>query len=119
VVERAFPGFEGLKETVTVKEEWYSLKEFSRAARVLLVMRTKEMEGQPYGRPDYPLAWAKPYGAGRVWFNAMGHREDVWEADYFQGMLTGAFRWTAGQVEAELTPNLMQVAPKADELPPR
>lgn len=119
VIDRTFPGFEGLDEDITVKEEWYSLKEFSRAAQVLLVMRTKGMEGNPYERADYPLAWAKPYGEGRVWFNAMGHREDVWDAEYFQAMLTGAFRWTAGRVDVELKPNLAAVAPNADELPPR
>ncbi len=119
VIDPAFPGFVGLDAELTVKEEWYSLKEFSPANRVLLVMQTAGMEGKPYQRPDYPLAWAKPYGQGRVWFNAMGHREDVWDASYFQSMLTGAVQWTAGRVPGSVTPNLAEATPRSGELPPR
>ncbi len=27
----------------------------------------------------YPIAWLQNYGDGRVFYNAMGHREDVWQ----------------------------------------
>ncbi len=119
VIDAQFPGFETLGDAITVKEEWYSLKEFSPAMHVLLVMRTAGMEGNPYQRADYPIAWAKPYGQGRVWFNAMGHREDVWDADFFKAMVTGGVRWSAGRVDAAIAPNLTTVAPGAAELPPR
>lgn len=119
VVTNKFPGFESVGAEITVKEEWYSLKEFSPSNHVLLVMRTAGMEGKPYQRADYPLAWAKPYGNGRVWFNAMGHRDDVWDADYFKAMLEGAFRWTAGRVDAVIHPNVTEVTPQADQLPPQ
>ncbi|HEX2099619.1 MAG TPA: ThuA domain-containing protein, partial [Candidatus Synoicihabitans sp.] len=50
-------------------------------------------------------------GRGRVAYNAMGHREDVWESEAFQSMLVGTLRWAAGRVDADLTPNLEKVAP--------
>lgn len=112
-----FPGFGGLGENVEVKEEWYSLKEFAPDNHVLLVMETEGMEGSDYNRPNYPLAWARNHGNGRVWFNALGHREDVWTAEYFQNMVVGGISWAAGLQDATLTPNLFTVAPGADTLP--
>ncbi len=118
VIDSKFPGFEGLGAEMTLKEEWYSLKEFSPLDHVLLVIKTAGMEGSDYARGDYPIAWAKPYGEGRVWYNAMGHREDVWDSAEFQAMLVGALRWTGGRIEADITPNLLQAAPDAHDLPP-
>lgn len=117
VVAPAFPGFEKLGEAIEVQEEWYSLKEFAPDLQVLLVMETDGMEGSDYQRPPYPLAWARRHGEGRVAYNAMGHREDVWESAAFQSMLMGAIRWAAGAVEATIEPNLEQVAPQHATLP--
>jgi uncharacterized protein len=111
VVAPGFPGFGQLGNEIQVMEEWYTLKEFAPDLHVHLVMETEGMDGTDYVRPPYPLAWARRHGQGRVAYNAMGHREDVWESAAFQSMLIGAVRWAAGAVEAELTPNLEQVAP--------
>jgi len=111
VTDPAFPGFGELGSEVKVKEEWYTLKEFAPNLHVLLVMDTKGMEGSDYARPDYPIAWARAYGKGRVAYNAMGHREDVWDSAAYQSMLVGAIKWAAGAAKADVTPNLDQVAP--------
>lgn len=113
-----FPGMADLGEFIEVMEEWYSLKEFGADNHVLLVMETMGMDGSDYARPNYPLAWARRYGRGKVWFNAMGHREDVWDADYFQSMLAGGINWVAGRAEAVTPANLWEVAPEADVMPP-
>lgn len=83
VVDSTFPGMEDLGASIQVEEEWYSLKEFAADQHVLLVMETEGMEGKPYERPNYPISWARRYGEGRVYYNAMGHREDVWDSGYF------------------------------------
>jgi type 1 glutamine amidotransferase len=74
-------------------------------------METAGMEGSDYQRPPYPIAWARLHGKGRVAYNAMGHREDVWDSEAFQSMLVGALKWAGGLVDADVTPNLEQVAP--------
>ena len=51
---------------------------------------------------------------GRVYYNAMGHREDVWTNDLFKNMLIGAVRWTSGEVDVEIPANLEEVAPGAN-----
>lgn len=117
VVAPEFPGFGGLGAELKVMEEWYSLKEFAPNLRVQLVMETKGMNGSDYARPAYPIAWARSYGKGRVAYNAMGHREDVWDSAAFQSMLLGAIQWAGRQVDADVTPNLTTVAPGSATLP--
>lgn len=112
ITDRKFPGFDGFGDELKVNEEWYTLKDFAADNRVLLVMQTAGMQGGDYARPPYPLAWARPHGKGRVAYNAMGHREDVWDSAYFQSMLTGMLKWAGKRVEADVTPNLEQVAPQ-------
>lgn len=47
---------------------------------------------------DLPLAWTKPYGAGRVYYNALGHFDAAWDEPDFRGQLRGGLRW-AGRLE--------------------
>jgi type 1 glutamine amidotransferase len=77
VVDPTFPGLVGSGEAFTIKEEWYSLKNFAND-HILLVLETDGMQGSEYKRPPFPLAWARKEGKGRVYYNAMGHRDDVW-----------------------------------------
>jgi type 1 glutamine amidotransferase len=118
VADPAFPGMAALGEAWTCHEEWYSNKEFADDLHVLLVMESAGMEGVDYERPPYPLAWARGYGKGRVWFTGMGHREDVWDAPRFRSMLTGALLWAGGRVDADVSPNIAAVTPQAHVLPP-
>jgi type 1 glutamine amidotransferase len=49
------------------------------------------------GRPaDLPVAWRKPSGSGRVFYTALGHREEVWQDVRFQRHLLGGIRWALG-----------------------
>ncbi len=111
VIDPAFPGFDKIGAEIKVTEEWYSLKEFAPNNHVLLRMETASMQGSDYARPSYPLAWARSYGKGRVIFNAMGHREDVWDSAAYQSMLIGSIKWAAGIAKADVASNLEKVAP--------
>lgn len=45
------------------------------------------------GEPgDLPLAWARSYGAGRVFYTALGHREELWRDQRFQQHILGGIR---------------------------
>ena len=118
VIDPHFPGCGEMHDSFECQEEWYSLKEFAPSLHVLLLLQTAGMQGSEYQRPPYPLAWARAYGGGRVWYNAMGHREDVWDSERFQAMLIGGIEWAGGRVKAEVPPNLEQVAPAANTIPP-
>jgi hypothetical protein len=117
VVDHNFPGFHDLPETIRLNEEWYSLKDFSSNLHVLLVQETEGMEGPHYERPPYPETWARMYGKGRVFYTSMGHREDVWTNPMFHDILFGGIAWAVRNVNADVTPNIAEVAPHAMENP--
>ena len=74
------------------------------------------MDGAMYQRPPFPATWARKHGKGRVFFSSMGHREDVWTNKTFQQVLLGGIAWALGNVDADITPNIGKVTPKAEQL---
>ena len=113
-----FPGVKGqdLGDSFELNEEWYALKNFAKDLRVILVQETEGMRGDCYQRPDFPATWARMHGKGRVYYTSLGHREDVWTNPMCQKIILGGFAWAMGNVDADLTPNLDQVTPKANQL---
>jgi type 1 glutamine amidotransferase len=46
---------------------------------------------------DYPQAWYRTFGAGRSFYTALGHRDDIWSNDpVFRAHLLGGIRWALG-----------------------
>jgi len=113
VIDPKFPGFENVGDRFAFQEEWYSLKDFSPDDHVLTVMDAPNMKGPMYDRPAYPNTWARSEGKGRVWYTALGHREDVWTNPTFQQILVGGIKWALGDVPADVTPNIQTAAPGA------
>jgi hypothetical protein len=72
----------------------------------------------PYQRPPFPVAWTRLHGQGRVFFSAIGHREDTWLNPVFLDFLFGGLKWAVRETKADTTPNLKQAAPGAFQLPP-
>ncbi len=113
VVDNKFPGFEKAGDSFVMHEEWYSLKDFRDDLHCLTVIDAPAMKGPMYDRPAYPTTWARAEGKGRVYYSALGHREDVWTNETFQNMLIGAIRWTTGEADTEIPANIKEVAPGA------
>ena len=113
VIDPKFPGFEKVGDSFAFNEEWYSLKDFARDDHALTVIDAPHMKGTMYERPPYPNTWARAEGKGRVWYSAMGHRDDVWTNPTFQQILVGGIKWAIGEVPADVTPNLQTAAPGA------
>lgn len=118
VTDKSFPGLKASGEALEVLEEWYSLKNFAPDIHVLQVLETKGMRNPDYQRPPFPVTWARRHGKGRVWYTALGHREDVWTNPAFHELVLGGLSWATGQSEADTTPNLEKVAPGAGTIPP-
>jgi len=117
VTSPGFPGVEGLGKSFRLLDEWYAMKNFAKDMHVILAEDNEGMEGPMYQRPPFPSTWARGHGKGRVFYTAMGHREDVWTNPVFQQVLLGGIAWALGNVEADVTPNIAQATPKADQLP--
>jgi uncharacterized protein len=60
-----------------------------------------DRSGQP---TDMLIAWCKDYGKGKVFYTALGHREDVWESEPYRRHILGAIRWATGLAKGDATP---------------
>lgn len=112
-IDPKFPGAEAFNGA-KFKEEWYSLKNFAPDLHVILAQECTGMKGPMYQRGMYPETWARKHGNGPVFYTSMGHREDVWTRPDFQNLVVGALKWTSGQIEVDITPNIQQATPEAN-----
>jgi type 1 glutamine amidotransferase len=115
VVSPQFPGAKGVQD-FNMHEEWYALKNFAPDLHVILAQDCEGMKGAMYQRGLFPATWVRQQGKGRVFYTSMGHREDVWTNPTFQQILLGGIAWALRNVEADVTPNMAKVTPKATEL---
>jgi uncharacterized protein len=60
-----------------------------------------------YERPnrDYPVAWIKQYGKGRVYYNSLGHMPETMMSKQIMGHVFAAIQFLVGDLEADATPN--------------
>lgn len=114
VVDANHPTMPHIKDGWTVNDEWYLFTEFQHENMHVLALldpgeeRSKQ---EKYALPNYPVIWCSTPGKGRVFYNAMGHREDVWENEIFQHAYVDAIQWASGKGEAAATPNFADVVP--------
>ncbi|NLX14363.1 MAG: ThuA domain-containing protein [Phycisphaerales bacterium] len=88
------------EEWIVVDEIYHHDRIFRDKIHVLMSVDTKKTNLEPQGmKPDgdYPLAWTNTYGQGRVFYTAMGHREDMWTNPTFQEHLLGGIAWALGK----------------------
>jgi hypothetical protein len=64
---------------------------------------------------DYPVAWAKMYGKGRVFYAAIGHDTQAWDNPDISRMYYEAIKWSMGLTNAEVKPHPLP----AGVLPPQ
>lgn len=76
-------------------DEWYRFRSAGSGGTVLLSFDRNPPDGVGVaGEPvNLPLAWRKPYGSGRVFYTALGHRAEVWADPRFRTHLREAIRW--------------------------
>jgi type 1 glutamine amidotransferase len=109
VEDPEFPGMGHLPRNITLHDEIYQIKDFSREnVRVLLRLDAGKVDLSPNGvrRKDneFAVIWARKYGKGRVLYNGLGHRQDVWERGDIQRMWLEMVRWSMGDLPGDATP---------------
>lgn len=107
----------GWSEGISFTDEWYTMKNYARDLHVILVQETTMMKGDCYRRPHYPIVWARPHGQGRVYYCGLGHTTFVWKEPFFREMLTNGIDWAMGNKYVDITPNIAQVTPGANQFP--
>lgn len=93
-----FPIMRGFPARVTLHDEHYQLKGFSRST--LKVLAHLDSSTLDLSRPlvhrkdgDFPVAWAKMYGKGRVFYSTLGHEPVLWDKGPVSQMYFQALRW--------------------------
>ena len=117
VIASHFPGTDrlGCAEGLSFTDEWCAQRNFAKDLHVILVQETGLMKGACYRRPDYPNTWARRHGQGRVFYTALGQREEVWTNPFFQAIVLGGIAWALGTVQAKAEPNIDRVTPHANQ----
>ncbi len=104
----SFPATRHLPPVFTFTDEFYQTKDFSRAnARVLLRLDTSKLppnSGFHGADDDFPLAWAKMYGKGRVFYSSLGHDAKTWDNPDVYHLYFEAIKWALGMTEADVSP---------------
>ena len=111
-----FPATKHFPASFQFNDEFYQPKEHSRDK--IDVMLRLDLSNVPASdslhlKGDYPLAWAKMYGKGRVFFGSFAHSSETWDIRNIQQMYFEAMRWALGLTDAELKPHPMTPAPPA------
>lgn len=100
------PACRHLPPTWKVFDEIYQFKNFDRSKVHGLLALDKHPNNKTPG--DYPISWCKDFGKGRVFYTALGHREDVWDpnapdrknpkelAEAYQKHILEGIKWAAG-----------------------
>jgi type 1 glutamine amidotransferase len=92
VEDEQHPATAGLGSRFTMTEEFYTFRDNPRP-RVHVLLRLDPASVGASG--DYPLAWTQTYGAGRSYYNALGHFSETWRDARFQSQIVGAIQWLA------------------------
>jgi type 1 glutamine amidotransferase len=112
VEDPAFPAMKAFPAVFTIRDEMYQAKDFSRDdIRVLLRLDTSKVDMKHAGvhrtDGDYPQAWVKKYGRGRVFVSSFGHEVQAWDNPALQTMWLEAIKWSLGLTDADITPRPM------------
>ena len=100
-----FPATKHFPPAFSISDEFYQAKSFSPNARVLLRLDVSKMPPHPELRnKDFPLAWAKTYGKGRVFYSSFAHDAATWDNRDVALMYFEAIKWALGMTEGDATP---------------
>lgn len=104
------PATKHLGKTFEITDEIYQFRTPYDRSHLHILMRLdpsieKERRRGKRNDDDYALAWIHKYGQGRVFYTALGHRDDVWKDERFQKHMLGGLRFILGLEDADTTPS--------------
>lgn len=104
VEDKKHPSTRHLGGSQRVFDEIYLFQNYDPSRfHKLLSLDKHPNEGTP---GYYPIAWSRREGKGRVFYTALGHRQDVWNAPWYQRHLLGGIRWALGLEKGDAKPQV-------------
>ena len=109
VEDNEHPATKHLGNSFKIFDEMYQFKNYSREnVRVLMALDPTSVD---LNKPDvhrtdgdFATAWCRTYGKGRVFYTALGHREEVWRDERYQKHVVNGILWALGDLEGDATP---------------
>ena len=101
----SFPAVRHFPSAFVKYDEIYQPKAWSRdKVNVLLSLDPSKLNYDNNPRihradHDFPVAWSKLYGKGRVFYSTLGHTEDAWQDPDIRKMYFEAIKWTLCMTE--------------------
>jgi type 1 glutamine amidotransferase len=109
VEDPAFPAVAHFPGAFTIKDEIDVVKTWSREEiNVLLRMDESKLDYAAAAIPvrpdhDFPVAWSKMYGKGRVFYSTFGHVPETWTNADVQKMYLEGIKWALRLTEGSAT----------------
>ena len=100
-----FPAVRHFPHEFVKYDEIYQPKDWSRSkVNVLLSLDPTKLDYANNPRihradHDFPVAWDKSYGKGRVFYSTLGHTEEAWEDPDIRKMYFEGIKWALGMTE--------------------
>jgi type 1 glutamine amidotransferase len=109
--DQDFPATRHFPKAFVKYDEVYQPKSWSRdKVNVLLSLDASKLNYGGEYTPrihrqdhDFPVAWSKMYGKGRVFYSTLGHTEEAWDDPDIRKMYFEAIRWALGMTEGSVT----------------
>jgi uncharacterized protein len=112
IVERPdFPGWRDLPHEFTLRDEFYQYKApYSRdQVDVLASLDASKLDlaNKNVHRTDrdFPIAWVKNYGRGRVFSSTLGHTDQSWDDPRVQAIYLEGIKWVLHLADAPVKPH--------------
>jgi uncharacterized protein len=102
IVERpSFPAMKNLRTGMTLNDEHYQMKmdPFYQRGTIDVLARldpsSVNMQAPMVHRTDgdFPIAWIKSYGKGRVFYSSLGHTDAAWDDPRVQMLFLEGIKW--------------------------
>lgn len=120
VVDPQHPTMAAFPAEWNVNEEWYLFKNLNKETMHILAVLDPGEKGrkqEQYRINAYPMIWCSAYGQGKVYFNGMGHREELWDNPMFREGIVDAAEWALDDASspADTEPNWAKVMPQFEK----
>ncbi len=101
IVERPeFPAMSGFATGMTLRDEHYQMRADPYSRDKVDVLARIDPASVDLTNPmvhrtdnDFPVAWIKAYGAGRVFYTGLGHTDAAWDDPRIRTMMREAIGW--------------------------
>ncbi|MEO8315120.1 MAG: ThuA domain-containing protein [Pseudomonadota bacterium] len=109
-----FPAVRHLPKQFSKQDELYVVRNWSRSdVNVLLRLDATRLDYNEYPDletqippdHDFPIAWTKRYGKGRVFVSSIGHPAEAFDDPDIVQMYTEAVKWALGLTEGDERPH--------------